>query len=250
MRQIKTHKNGFTLVELMLAMSFVSVLLVAIAMLTIQISNIYTRGITLKQVNEAGLEVSNDMQRAIQSSDIFVVDMQDVENNTRDTLVQFNNDQSGKSQAGRLCLGSYTYVWNYGTLLVNQEEDGTNSGLVNVFEDSSRPDIRFVKVNDSGKALCRRDVNDEYPKIPAGDATTELLVTGDRDLALHKFTINSNEEGGLYSVSFTIGTNNQQALTSDREGCKPPVETDGFSEYCSVNTFDIVARSAGWSKGQ
>jgi type II secretory pathway component PulJ len=55
------HARGFTLIELMLSMSFVSILLISIAMLSIQLSNQYSRGLTLKEVTQAGTEASNDI---------------------------------------------------------------------------------------------------------------------------------------------------------------------------------------------
>lgn len=233
MRQTK----GFTLIELMLAMSFVSVLLVAIAMLTIQISNIYTRGITLKEVNESGLEISNDMQRSIQSGEVFDVPDNGVSSDNYVALEKVD----GKALAGRLCLGSNSYVWNYGELL---GDESILSTLTNRYDDqnSSTP-IRFVKVYDADKKLCKKDENGNYPVIVKNDAVTELLATGDRDLALHKLTLSSNEEGGLYAVSITIGTNDQALLSDNRDQCKPPSEIVNQSEYCSVNTFDIVARA-------
>ena len=66
--------KGFTLIELMLSMTFISILLVAIAVTIIQISNVYNRGITLKEVNQAGRSLSNELQRSITSGAPFMIE--------------------------------------------------------------------------------------------------------------------------------------------------------------------------------
>ena len=50
------NRRGFTLIELMLAIAFISMLLLAIAAVGIQVGRIYTRGIVLRDVNQAGRE--------------------------------------------------------------------------------------------------------------------------------------------------------------------------------------------------
>lgn len=224
-------KRGFTLIELMLAMTFVSILLVAIAMLTIQISNIYTKGITLRQVNEAGLQVSSDLQRSIQSSNAFDV-----------PTIGSNDSYVRQPTGGRLCLGNYSYAWNYGEFIAQGDE----SKLSNRFSFESGASvrgttIRLVKIADASKSLCVRD-GDSYPDIPGDERTADLLVAGDRDLALQKFVLGGSEQKGLYDISLQIGTNNREALTEDN--CKPPAQSVGLEDYCAVNIFDIVARTA------
>ena len=46
--------QGFTLVELLLAMTGVAILLVAVATTTIQLMNMYHKGITIKTINPQG----------------------------------------------------------------------------------------------------------------------------------------------------------------------------------------------------
>lgn len=225
------NRRGFTLIELMLAMTFVSILLIAIAMLTIQISKIYTKGITLRQVNEVGLQVSSDLQRSIQSSNAFEV-----------PTVGSNDSYVRQGTGGRLCLGNYSYAWNYGEFIAKHEDDGLH--LDNVFSFGSGlsdTTIRLVKVADASKLLCS-SVEGDYPGIPGGDRTAELLAAGDRDLALQKFVLSGSEQKGLYDISLQIGTNERAAL--DEDNCKPPAEAAGLQDYCAVNKFDIVARTA------
>src|SRR5690242_17663820 len=131
MNHVKRRETGFTIVELMLAMTFIAALLVAIAMTTVQISHIYNKGLTLREVNQAGRAVSEELQRSIGSS------------------VPFNVDSASPASryivrpgGGRLCLGRYSYAWNYGAAL----RGGGGPAIYNSYDDGSP--VRFAKVND------------------------------------------------------------------------------------------------------
>ena len=47
---VQRKESGFTIIELLLAMSFLSVLLIAITTSTLQIIGLYTKGVTLKSI--------------------------------------------------------------------------------------------------------------------------------------------------------------------------------------------------------
>jgi len=225
--------KGFTLIELMLAMSFVGVLLLGIAMTTIQISNIYTKGLTLREVNQAGRSVSDDLKRSIASSPMFDADP------TSDTAKYIVRDGGG-----RLCVGRYTYAWNYGSAL----RGGTGApAVVNSYDDGQA--VRFAKVDDPSAALCA----DPTVAIPRANAN-ELLSASDRDLAVHKLTLSEGAKDtqtgqALYAISLIIGTNDKAQLTTNDTSCKPPAG-DGGEIYCSVNQFDIIARAGNNTEGE
>src|SRR3954468_13520221 len=136
----RDNRQGFTLIELMLAMTFIAMLLVAIALTTIQISNIYNKGITLREVNQAGRSVSDELQRTISSATPF------------DVTPKGSGDIAPASRyitsagGGRMCLGNYTYAWNYGKALVG------GSGAPAILNKYSGADsgtaVRFVRVTD------------------------------------------------------------------------------------------------------
>lgn len=229
----RVNKKGFTLIELMLAMTFISVLLVAIAMTTIQISNIYNRGITLREVNQAGRAVSIDLQRSIASSTPFDV--------TPDTA---GSKYVVREGGGRLCLGSYTYAWNYGSALVGGQDA---PGVYNHFVDGES--VRFAKVADPNGALCSEA--GIGARIVRNDAV-DLISGGDRELAIHKFEIiKTDEDAGigqaLYAIEMTIGTNDRAQLTTNDASCRPPGEDIGHEDYCAVNKFELVARAGNRS---
>lgn len=229
MNQQRNIHHGFTIIELMLAMSFVAMLLLAIAMTTIQIGNIYNKGITLKQVNQAGRSLSDELQRTLAASSAIDVS---------DTATSRYQKQPG---GGRLCMGRYTYVWNNGKALAG----GPGApAVVNEYAPPATGDIRFAKVVDTGASLCQ----DMSKKIVQEDAT-ELLSEGDRNLVVHDFTLRQTiptdpvTGQALYAITLTLGTNEREQLATGDTSCKPPAEAGGDTTYCAVNTFDIIARA-------
>jgi prepilin-type N-terminal cleavage/methylation domain-containing protein len=232
--------HGFTLIELMLAMTFISILLVAIAMTTIQIGNIYNKGITLREVNQAGRSVSEELQRSIASSAPF-----DATPKKDDSPQTAASKYVVRDGGGRLCLGDYTYAWNYGKVLAD-----SGTAAFNRYDDSDRSAVHFAKVTDPSGALCATPET-VIPKAKS----TELLSSGDRDLVVHSFALTKtsddpNANQALYSISMIIGTNDTAQLTTDDASCKPPSENVGDENYCSVNQFDIVARAGNKAGGE
>ncbi|HET8884649.1 MAG TPA: hypothetical protein VFM68_04220 [Candidatus Saccharimonadales bacterium] len=227
------NKVGFTLIELMLAMSFIAMLLMAIAMTTIQISNIYNKGITLREVNQAGRAVSDDLRRSIASTIPF-----DVTPKVDDAPETADSKYVVRDGGGRLCLGRYTYVWNYGESLADEV------GAPAIFNeyDNSTP-VRFAKVADPSGALCA----DPTLAVARADAS-EMLTSGDRNLVAHQFTIAKGASDpvtgqALYAITLVIGTNDGEQLTTNDTSCRPPVDGVGQENYCAVNQFDIIARA-------
>jgi hypothetical protein len=229
--------SGFTLIELMLAMAFTAFLLVAIAMTTLQISNIYKKGITLREVNQAGRAVSDELQRSISSSIPF-----EVTPKVDTSPATLNSKYVVRNGGGRLCLGRYTYAWNYGKSIDHVSGAPSVYNYYNTNSASSEP-VRFAKVADPGAALC----DDPTLPVPRANAT-EMLVSGDRDLVLHDFKITSATKDpvtgqALYAIMFVLGTNDDAQLTTNDTSCKPPSQGVGLENYCSVNQFDIIARA-------
>lgn len=224
--------KGFTLVELMLAMGFVSALLLAIAMTVIQIGNIYNRGITFKSVNQAGGAIASELQRSIAGSAPFNI----------------GTGQGGRyieqPFGGRLCTGSYSYIWNYGKALSE-----TNPTL-NEYSDSSVGKIRFVKSLDAGASYCA-----EMAKPIDTNGAVELLNEGQSYLAIHSFKISTDSSATdsrtgqqLYSIEFTLGTNDRSAFSPNTNVCLLPGETGSDPAYCSVNQFNLTVRASNAAK--
>lgn len=270
---LRDKKSGFTIIELVLAMTFVSFLLISIAMSVIQIGNIYNRGLTLKEVNMAARTITSELQRNIASGSPFKIDLgsgnryqYEYTKIESSYIVQVNG---GDEYGGRLCLGQYTYIWNYGKFIKLNDINKLN---VYSAPDSNRP-IRFIKVYDPNSTYCETDsvtgdlINVEIAYSPPIGADSsfkepiELLDSSEHDLAIHTFKItttaddiltpliNENTAGDaktgqqLYNIDFVLGTNEQSAIDWSTDKCKPPSDIDSNLNYCSINKFSISARS-------
>ena len=121
--------KGFTIIELALAMSFVSMLLIAVAMTVIQISNIYNRGITLKSVNQVGRVVGSEFKNSIAQKSYFELDG-----------AHYITDTDG----GRLCTGQYSYIWNYGKKISDYTKNPATSVLKNRYESPNSASVSYT----------------------------------------------------------------------------------------------------------
>lgn len=227
--------TGFTLIELMLAMTFISVLLLAIALTIIQIGNIYTKGMTLKEVNQVSRDISDDLRRNIAASQGI------------DLTTQYQTSSAG----GRMCLGTYTYIWNTSKAL---EQSDANRAVYLAVGKQSTP-IRFLKVPDASGLYCmvnasgglaQRDIRTEDTS-----KTQELLESGDRTLQLHSFAVLPTPASAidpitaqqLYSIAFAIGTGEVSAMNEDQTACRLPGDPKADPTYCTVQQFRLLIRT-------
>jgi type II secretory pathway pseudopilin PulG len=232
------NKKGFTLIELMLAMTFISMLLLAIALTIVQIANIYNKGIITKEVNQSSRAISDELSLAMRSSGTFSLSTKYIQN----------------TWGGRLCMGQYSYVWNYGKALATQDPNRNQysaaapSGNTVISGGVTRYEINLVKAPDAGGAYCVPNGGGAYPKVDPTSAV-ELLRTGDHGLVLHNLTVTSVPSGAdslsaqqLYKVSYTVGTSDINALNSDQTLCNGPGTPGSDLNYCVVSQFTIVLR--------
>lgn len=230
-RVVKHNSQGFTLIELMLSMSFIAVLLLAIAMTVIQISHTYNRGMLLKEVNQTARSINDDIRRSIAASQ----------------SITFNSSYIVTPTSGRLCLGQVSYLWNTEKGIIDQSPD-------TITYESSSDVVRLVKVPDSGGMYCSR--SDEgvvlLDAIRAVDReyVTDLLKTTDYTLALHRFQVllNTTAEGPntgqqLFTVQVTIGVGDVTLLNSDQSSCLMPGEAGADPNNCFVQQFSLVSRT-------
>jgi prepilin-type N-terminal cleavage/methylation domain-containing protein len=216
----RKKSRGFTLIELSLAMTFVSILLMSVALLTIQLGKLYAHGSLMKDVNQAGSELTSDMRRSISAS--FIDD------------VKYKKYTDG-SGAIAICFGSISYIANSPAKLE------ANSAKVKYYNSSTQ--VHLAKVADTNSALCLNTTAPDY----LGQGAKEMLAAGsgnDRTLSVHKISdptiLPDGNGGGLVELSLIVGTSSTAEIINDQ--CKPPSEAISGGEYCSVNTFTIVGR--------
>ncbi|MCB9819898.1 hypothetical protein H6796_01185 [Candidatus Nomurabacteria bacterium] len=236
--------RGFTIVELMLAMAFVSMLLLAIATLTIHVGNLYSRGITMKDLNQSGSELITDLKRTLGAAKLSELKTKSL-------------DGSGGSKV--ICTGSYSYLINTVKSIEAAESAGSGNATSNALVyDEVIP--RVGKLRDQGGVLCPtgghgiltyNNILSQYKDAHTGIKMTEVLGGGDRGLAPMSFEVNTsgvmNLEGdpdvSLLTVNFRIGTGRSSEIDDSTGRCKPPSDNQSGGEYCAVNDFKVIIRT-------
>ncbi len=252
MIQQTKRRDGFTLIELMLAMTFVAILLLTIAMTIVQMGTVYNRGMTLKEVNQSARDVADDLRRNVQAAGVFNVGTGP---DTTD-YVKFSRVVDGNNVvvSGRLCLGNYTYIWNTATAIETNFADRarylTSSGAVG-------DTVNFVKIADTGKKYCIKNssgalINKNILYADASSAT-ELLKPGDRTIRMLHFAVSSSDTAydatagqRLYQFSYTLGTGQTSTMVMTAgipTACLGPNEENSNLAYCNVQQFGIVLRA-------
>lgn len=237
------RQRGFTIVELMIAMAFIAVLLLAIAGAIMQVGAVYNRGVTMKSVNQAGRVVIDDMKRAMSESGplsaVYVPQSPD-----ETTVI-----------GGRLCTGVFSYVWNIG-VAVNPDDPASQ---VNRYEGPAHENkqLRLVKIPDNSKQYCTDpelavDASKAVELLTSGSVATGNSQTVTGNLAVQRFSIerltnNVSTGSALYSITIVISDADREAILDD--SCKPPNDDESNQEYCAVNEFTFTAQ-AGNGGGQ
>lgn len=233
MSHVVKQEKGFTIIELLISMSFVSVLLIVIVMTVIQVGNIYNKGLTMSSVEQAGQVISNDVRQTLSESEPFSVA-------TAFRIQRYPGSAQDSPDGGRLCTGVYSYIWNFGKSLK------TPINTYTPVAGASTDQIRFIRVRDSGGQYCA----DVQKTINESDAT-ELLGSSSGNLAIQDFQISQLASDAaigqaLYRIVLEIGTDNQDSLTqldSVDTSCKPPSDNTSLQEFCAVNKFDFTAEA-------
>ncbi len=131
-RTIKNHtKSGFTIVEVTLSLAFIGMLIIAIAMILVNIFALYQKGLTVKSVNSVGRNIVSELTNAINAAPS--IDSTSIcntlasnkdeclesgafeyifQSGTGSRSYQTPGEESAIQYYGALCTGRYTYLWN------------------------------------------------------------------------------------------------------------------------------------------
>lgn len=231
---IRDAKQGFTLIELMLAMTFISILLLSITMVGIQAGRMYSRGVVLRDVNQAGRDISDTFRRDFLQANAGKINI---------TGLRVPNNENWTT--GRLCLGAHSYVWNNPKYL----DDPSLLGANRLFKVDGNP-INLVRVVDADGGLCKRDGSGKYPETVDMAKSSNLLrsiSSGDGSIGVHNVTLEKitpdNSREALYKLTFTLGTSKMSEIRNS--SCKAPDETDSNFEFCAINKFEMIVRTNG-----
>lgn len=192
------YQKGFTLIEISLSLVFVTILALAIALIISNTIGAYQRGITLTQINTAGMAITDDFRVATQNSSaksltatcgIVYTDPTEREACEADQAYNFvtvtkyspmNIRKTTTSKTyysnvpiyGAFCTGSYSYIWNSGYFESPDAEFSSKNGqwasLRYKKADGSIATIgadkmfKLLKVKDSSRAVCISAINPNY----------------------------------------------------------------------------------------
>lgn len=215
-------KRGFTIVELALSMTFIAVLLVTIAYLTINISAIYQKGLAMRAVTSTGRQVVEELKKTIAATTATSLDCDHFKaanggstsaytRCTNDEARSFvfqehykefelkNKDGSTSKKTlpanGIFCTNRYTLIWNTGYALNNvdyKRKRGTSGANVNI-EGTSRA------VRDYGDGYLATFGGTAYKLVKITNFSTELC---DKYFDKGSYTIKND------AVIFNYGNNN------------------------------------------
>lgn len=216
------RRKGFTLVELNLAILFVALLVLGVAMTTIYVTRIYQKGLTTRTINQIGRDVNGQLRRDISSA--------------RPSQIKVALSEEGNW--GRICLGSVSYIYNTAQGIAEDKVIGNG--------------IFLARTQDPSGEWCQQGENpgDGYVKndFDEDDSYTELLTNDVIPLAIHKMDIKVHEMNAdsgkqhIYRLSMQLGTNEAETTTSDGK-CLPPTESTANFDHCFIAEFETIIRS-------
>lgn len=236
------NQDGFTIIELMLSMTFVAVLLLGIALTIIQVGNIYNKGMALRQINQSARDISDDLTRTVAGSNLTL--SQDYK----------KAEDVAAGPGGRLCLGNYSYVWNYAKAFQNEEKTKVTDPSIIRYTSAAKKStkINLLKIADQAKQYCQKGSTGlyTYQTVQVSDEATakELLTNGEHSIGIQNLSIaliasDDTTTEKVYAFNFTLGTGDVSAMTPDQSACLPPNNLSSDITYCNVRGFDLVLRA-------
>lgn len=187
-RRRLTHRRaapGFTIVEMLLALSGVAFLLLFVVFAIMHVTGLYTKGIALRQINQTGREVTDELARAIRYGGTVVA----------------------PDASNRLCVGGKAYIWN-------------NSGeTTNKYADDSP--VNFVRSDDTSYCAdtSKKIDPDASTVLIGGVATVQQLVISRSDSVTPLYSIRLVVSTSGDNAPSLTGTDEYQCDTQFGQYC-------------------------------
>lgn len=222
----KSKQAGFTIIELMLAMVFVAFILVFISLTLVQMFRIYDKGASMKQVNQSGQAMVEEISQAVRSQ----------------LPASINTDAVS---SGVLCIDNVMYVWNPLYVGATQVPGTPASNHTAVIGDPVTGGMMARKILSDTGAGCPANIAAALARATEPNSDTQLLSSQTRVLQSSVTRLDSN----LVQLDFVIGTysrseivgNTTRYITATRQSdgsfsCLPG--NDG--NYCSFAEFSTI----------
>ena len=182
-KRMNERKKGFTLIELSLSITFITVLSLAVALIITNSISAYHRGLVLNQINTTGMELVDDMRAAVQNTAVSspkracetwfedgsdnvatcrASDGQSLVAARKNTDVLIGEiEKDDVPIVGVFCTGNYSYIWNSGYYFSEDAEVNENMSEATFKYKNDNGDItsynkriRLLKVKDKERAVC------------------------------------------------------------------------------------------------
>ena len=184
-----TKKKGFTLIEITIAIAFISILLLTITLVVNDIIKSYRKGAAMKSVNSTGLDLIDEFTSTISEAPSVTFSNfceyysdsaeKDRCNNDRANLFTFQRWKASVRIKdlvadvpvyGAFCTGKYSYLWNTGYALnSNDYQLSTNpdtpipkATLTYHYQNDIKTaqNFRLLKIADSSRMVCMANLVD------------------------------------------------------------------------------------------
>jgi prepilin-type N-terminal cleavage/methylation domain-containing protein len=278
-------KQGFTLIELLFAMTFLSILLLVIALLVVHIITLYQKGLTIRSISATGRELIDDVTRSVSASPIANFD-----NNAFDTdgdgALTTSEQQAARAQYffevykgfdlgdgegvrqlpayGAFCTGNATYIYNTAYALNANDHLITYSYTDPSGSEQTISHFKLLKVTDIAREVCNsiitadkqidQDKHDFTVLNNGGAAPVHMLESDESNLALYDFQVfpvvqNRITGHTFYSSTFILATlkGGVNVLATGNFCNEPSYDLATDFAYCAVNKFNFAMRATGES---
>ena len=188
----QAYRDGFTLVELTLAMLFIGLLSISIVLIISNTVSAFQRGMKLSRVNATGTDLVDDMRASIQSSsarglvntcytNVFASGVplgqeqreKCVNDNAKNYVavskiakIKINGVEEEVPILGAFCTGSYTYIWNSGyfeaeNVTFNERTNKEwakiryrDGGDIKEYPATGAKPFRLLRIQDEARVFC------------------------------------------------------------------------------------------------
>lgn len=204
-------QRGFTIIELMIATTVFSVIMLILTIGVIQLSRVYYRGITTTNTQNTTRNVMNNISQALQfNSGSFAA------------LNTPNNGSLG------FCLGNIQYSYLPGYQLVT----GTPSGQAGVYQSN------HVLVENDNVASC----SGTQPQ----DLKSGAFSSGSKELMSPRMRLSSlsitPQNSGLFAVSVRIVYGDDDLLSSPSNGPTAACKLRTGDQFCAVSNLSTTVQ--------
>lgn len=200
-------QRGFTITEMMLAMAFLTFMLIFLMTAVVQVMRLYNKGLAIRQINQAGRQFSDDFTRT----------------------ARYGSTAVYNAGLKRICVNGVTYAWNL--------DDPTTPAAItdpnrNKYATAQSEPISMVRVADGGGVLCGGgDINKA--------AATEVIST---DVNVKSVAFATREVGKIVDLSVVFSTGGANAPVTLATGPPPTFRcaTGSDGAFCAFGEFNAT----------